>query len=379
VGWGFSKKISDALAKSEAVSSGLLQDLEDAALLIPGIDADIISDITTNVIREPLIRFTQSVCEKYGIPMDDEVVSGPLWDPTTGDWISRFEHLPVTDHGRLLLVPKVIVRTHLIYRSQEYFNNYVLEFLRTQEIDAGTNLVRLLKDGSPRVTNKDLRAKYGSGKRAALRETLKHPEILSTYRKHKNSSPPNPLDHDEFSRSIQAPKVDWDTLLMSVLSVPKGPAAATRYHRAVEELLTAVFYPALGNARIEKEIHEGRKRIDIAYDNLARSGFFWWLSQHYRAPQLLVECKNYRGDPDNPALDQLTGRFSRRRGQVGILVCRTMKDKELFIARCRDTAMDDRGLVVPLDDKDLREVVGDRRSGTIDFAFMRARFDRLIN
>lgn len=84
---------------------------------------------------------------------------------------------------------------------------------------------------------------------------------------------------------------------------------ATDYHRAVEALLSALFYPSLAYPDVEQEIHEGRKRIDISYMNIAQRGFFHWVADHYSAPHIYVECKNYKGDPANPELDQLAGRF----------------------------------------------------------------------
>ena len=57
------KEIWKALKKSKAVKSGLLTDLEDTVLLIEGISIDILSDIITNIIRGPLINFTQRMCE----------------------------------------------------------------------------------------------------------------------------------------------------------------------------------------------------------------------------------------------------------------------------------------------------------------------------
>jgi hypothetical protein len=55
----------------------------------------------------------------------------------------------------------------------------------------------------------------------------------------------------------------------------------------------------------------------------------------------------------NPELDQLSGRFSTNRGQVGLLLCRTIDDRERFIARCVDTYRDGRGLIVPLTDGEI--------------------------
>lgn len=379
VGRGFANEIAKALEESEAVASGLLEDLEDTVLMLRGIDADIISDITTNVIREPLIRFTQQIAVKYGIPLEEGINSGPLWDPNVGAWTNRFEKLPMTKYGKLLLIPKLIVRDNLIYRPDDYFSNYVLEFLRSEELAAGSALVQLLKNGRYRVTKKDLKAKYGEGKGVALEITLEHPEILHNFRRHKAQGRAEPIDHRDLTAATRASAPDWDDLLGNVTGIRNGSASATRYHRAVESLLTAALHPGLANPRIEQELDTGRKRVDIVYDNVAASGFFWWLGTHYTAPQLMVECKNYSSDPANPELDQLLGRFGNNRGEVGLLVCRRFENKELFLTRCRDAAAAGRGFVIALDDKDLRELVQERRAGRHEFGFLRARFDRLIN
>jgi hypothetical protein len=104
------------------------------------------------------------------------------------------------------------------------------------------------------------------------------------------------------------------------------------------------------------------------------------------AAHVYVECKNYTGDPGNPELDQLAGRFSPLRGQVGLLVCRTLTDKALFIQRCRDTALDRRGYCLPLDDDDVAQLVLDTTAGpapappsAIDFPLLKQRYDALIN
>lgn len=100
------------------------------------------------------------------------------------------------------------------------------------------------------------------------------------------------------------------------------------------------------------------------------------------AANIYVECKNYEGEVANPELDQISGRFSPTRGKVGLLVCRKFDDKERFIAGCRDTAQDDRGFVIPLDDDDLQDLVEHVQSSTDTiprFEFLMERFQRLIS
>jgi hypothetical protein len=381
LGPGLSRSVGEALAASEAVRTGLLEDLEETVLMIEGISHDIVSDITTNVIRQPLIRFTQQQVEQHGIPTR-LVDSGPLWDPERLRWFNQLRPLPCVSRRRLLLVPKVIVRRQPHYRDDEYLNHYVLEALRERELQTpNSELVHLLKDGTPRVTKKDLKAKYGQGKRVAAHITRADPTILDRYRERKARRRPTPLTHAEFAELLPGvPEPDWDALVAAITRVPPGAAGADAFHRAVEALLKALFHPGLAMPRREVRLHGGRKRIDLAFTNQAQSGFFAWVAQHYPAPNIFVECKNYASDPANPELDQLAGRFAPSRGQVGLLVRRTIADRQLFLERCRDTALDHRGYILALDDQDLQTLAAARKAD--DHAKFRAllqeRFNALI-
>jgi hypothetical protein len=94
-----------------------------------------------------------------------------------------------------------------------------------------------------------------------------------------------------------------------------------------------------------------------------------------------VECKNYSSDPENPELDQIAGRFSPRCGVLGLLVCRSFDNKALFLQRCRDTAVDNRGFIIPLDDEDLRLFVESRKAQSLGpiTALLRERYDFLVS
>lgn len=149
-----------SFAKSKAVTSGLLQDLEDTVLLIDGISVDIVSDIVTNIIRGPLIKFTQETAKHHNIPLVQNVESGPIWSAQTKQWVNKYVDLPVTSAGKLLLVPKIIVRQNMDYNVDQYYRHYILTHLQQVEIDANSSLVEIIKTGknkgTPKVTKKKI-------------------------------------------------------------------------------------------------------------------------------------------------------------------------------------------------------------------------------
>lgn len=369
-----------SLRKSEAAKTGVLEHLEDTILMVEGIGADIVSDIATNIIRGPLIRYTQTACDALGIPCSNGVDSGPLWDPDSKSWHAQYVRLPIAMRRKLLLVPKVIVRQRMEFDCDEYFRDYILEHLRDFEMSANSELVQLLKSGNRRITQKSLIGKFGKGKHVIVRETLKEPKLLRNYRRAKDLKSQPPMRHCDLAEAAGTPLPDSDSLLNDVLSTPTGGDFATNYHKSIASLLAAIFYPALTSPQIEHQIHQGRKRIDIAFTNVAQSGFFNWLSLHYCSPHIFAECKNYGTEIGNPELDQLGGRFSKSRGQVGILLCRRFENRPLVVQRCRDTAMDSRGFILPLEDDDLRQLVTARRHAdeSIEFESLKRIFDSLI-
>ncbi len=372
------------LSKSDAIRTGMVRDLHETALVIPGVGPDIVSDITTNIIRGPLITYTQETAIAYGIPLVPDQDSGPLWDVAAKSWHRKYVSLPRGAGRKLLLVPKAIVRSRLQYDRDEYYNDFIIPYLRSQELSANTGLVQLLRDGRRRVTKKSLIEKYGRTKADIVRITLDHPDILDKYRATNRNAPRPPMDHrkiGEVSGNVGSGEeaVDWDGLLGAVLRLQSGRDDSTAHEKAIADLLHALFYPALVHPDLQVRIHDGRKIIDIAYTNVASRGFFWWLGQHYPAPKVYVECKNF-DEPANPELDQLAGRFSPSRGRCGLLVCRGLLDRARFRDRCRDTARDGRGWIIGLDDNDLRHLVELRRRGTIDAlsGFLHREFEELL-
>jgi hypothetical protein len=357
----------NALADSTAVKTGFIKDLEECELLIEGISRDKISDISTNIIRHKLIEYTQAQCELWGITTSN-VPSGPVWDSSSKKWTSYYTNLPVCNGRSVLLVPKAIARFNLEFSHQEYYQHFVLNFLQSEHLDANSSLVRTLKDGTKRPPfKKALKELHPLTKQYLYEFSKQHPEVLKRYRQSKNYNLNEITVEDLLLFAFEKSEeeiADFDSLAKELDSIPTGDADAKKYHNHITGVLTAIFYPYLINPKKEQEIHEGRKRIDIVFQNAAQEGFFFELPNNKSVPSgyVAIECKNYASDPANPELDQLSGRFSTNRGKFGFLVCRNLKNKNRFFQRCKDTAQDGRGFIIPLDDTDIKELLALRKN-----------------
>ncbi|WP_272664607.1 hypothetical protein [Providencia sp. PROV174] len=380
-----------ALTRSKVISTGLLKDLEDTALLIPGIGIDMISDAVCNILRGPFIRYTQNMCEYYGVKLEKNIASGSIWDAHKQCWYDELVSLPKTSYGKVILVPKNLVRHQLSYDSDEYYRHYLLPAMQEEHLNSNSSLVQVLKSGERRVTKKSLIKEYGNNKDSVGKQTLSRKNILDEYKEDKQiglkpltleefhlmESNQNKLN-DNFNEEIRK---ELNQLVSDMMALPTGASKASEYEDIIEKIFTIIFYPSLVYPSKQHKIHNDRKRIDITYTNESKEGFFYWLSAHYCCPFMFVECKNYSNEINNPELDQISGRFSPSRGKVGILVCRKIKNKKLFMARCIDTKNDDRGYIIPLDDEDVKKLAEDYldTENNQDFPLLRKIFRDLVN
>ncbi len=347
-------RIFESLYQSRALLTGVMDDIEDFRIFVPNVDKDKVSDMTANIIRRLLINYTKEQCELHGIPLVDDAPSGMFWDPRRKMWDNQYVSRLIIDNRPILLVPKRIVSFADKYTTKEYRQHFVLNFLQNEHLRLQTSLVQERQDGSQYVTKKSItETEAKMDKEYFARFTMQHPEVFAGF---KNQTT-NKLDcvNGEVLEELDVLAV-CSFLSQKLQQTPSGTESATAYHNLIVGVLELLLYPNLSAPKKEVNIHEGRKRIDITYNNSAESGFFYTLPTQLpllTCPYVFVECKNYSRKVSNPELDQLSGRFSPHRGRVGLLVCRGVDEQEEFTKRCADTYFDERGLVIPLFDEDL--------------------------
>ncbi|NFO28832.1 hypothetical protein FDB41_10540 [Clostridium botulinum] len=186
-------KLYTKLSKSNAVKTGNLKDLSDCELMIKGIGKDNISDITTNIIREYLIEFTEEQCKLYDIPM--VIFKNNIWDKHEKKWVKKEYKLPCVNGKKVILVPKSIVTDKLILSYENFYNNEILEYYKIREINACTSIVIVLKGGEKTVRKKDLKKKYPKSKEFVFNFVNNNPQYLELYKERKKIL--NNIDADE--------------------------------------------------------------------------------------------------------------------------------------------------------------------------------------
>lgn len=361
-GWGHKQasQLYEQLSRSKAVQSGRLKDLGDFELLVPGIGNDKISDLAINVIRGELTVYTEEQCTLHGVPMEN-VPAGVFWNPEDARWESHYANLPVYKNQGLILVPKIAVRRNIVPDYREFYNDYYIRFLEGEHLRARDSLVYTLKNGNPKVYISDLKAKYKLSKDILFDFSEQHPEVLKAYKESLIPKAADAISDAGIEQTQSVFRLSGAAQSSAALgTINAGHDDAGKYHNFILGTLTQIFYPALTRPKKEQSVDDGRKRIDILFHNTASEGGFSRLVNvhQYFAPYVSVECKNYSGDPQNPEFDQLQARLNRKRGFVGILVCRRIENRSLMVKRCQDIVNNnDKQLIIVLEDQDINKLL----------------------
>ncbi len=351
-------QIFNSILSSKAVETGLVEDLQDSAIFIEGIGRDKVSDATTNIIRRNLIEYTKNQCDLWGIPLTKNAPSLFFWDQNLKRWSQAHVERLIIKNRLFLLVPKISVTFYKDYVDQQYYQHYLLNFLQDEHLANNSALVQYRKakkntPPEPYVTKKDIMEKDTPFSKELLRDfTKRHPDVFKDFKSNKSKQviPINNANLTEVSL-----KEIIEHLTETLENIRTGGEDAQKYHKLMTGILELIFYPNLVNPIKEREINEGRKRIDIVFDNSAKKGFFNELhtTKEITSLYIMIECKNYEDDPNNPELDQLSGRLSVNRGKFGLLTCRTINNKDVIKKRCIDYWKDKKELLITLDDNEI--------------------------
>lgn len=351
-----------ALKRSVAVENDILVNIEDVKVFLENIDVDRISDMVANIIRKPLLEYTELQCKNYNIPMVDDH-SNYYWDGKNLSWERvNCRHL-IINGKKILLVPKAIVSSANKYTNFNFVQHYILNALQEYHLAEKTSLVQKRKNGAQYVTKKSIRESLEKeniniDKSFCESFAIDHPEVFNLFKKEIIQKYLESIDQDK--------KVEKDSIIENakslkerLLKILPGKKEESVYQEIIFDIIIFLLGDRICNPYKEVKIHNGRKRVDIGCLNCSKEGVLRDIVDIYRLNLTLImfECKNYTNDVANPEIDQLAGRFSPTRAQSGFLVFRKIENYDLLIKRCQDTYRDQRGLIIPLTDDDIVEML----------------------
>ncbi len=115
-GGGSGPKGADSMLANikTAISHGLenVANFEELTLFGENIGADRISDITINILKSKFITYTQAVCSRHNIPVENFRIRNPTFDTTYNRWVDGNVQLPRNParQAPLILVPESFLR-----------------------------------------------------------------------------------------------------------------------------------------------------------------------------------------------------------------------------------------------------------------------------
>lgn len=264
-------------------------------------------------------------------------------------------------------MPKRYVRWRggLQQAASKYYNHFVTNFIRDEQLATNGNLVRVVKTKKApkkKVFKKDIKKAHPPTKNFLAEFSGQHPAEYKKFRNTLDRFGPigvktlaeakgKPFNESKFSTS----------LIQTLAKIPTGRKSANAYHHFIMGVITYIFYPDLITPTLEHEIDDGRKRIDIAFSNTADAGFFKDRKDDAftKAREVTFECKNYADDIANPEIDQMAGRFDPLRGRFGIVTCRSIQNKPLAMKRCGDVFRKQNGMIFILADADFVDLLNE--------------------
>lgn len=144
--------------------AGLVTQLSDLHLWTPNFHYDRLSDLTTNIIRSVLVKYTYLQYHIWDLPLSAEASSNaPTWNVQSHRWI--LEEYPHFLSGRYptLLVPKSFVGRRMLSSPGELLQKYALRYRQQEHLDGRTDYChhKVKKNGDEVWTPPTKRELYG--------------------------------------------------------------------------------------------------------------------------------------------------------------------------------------------------------------------------
>jgi hypothetical protein len=347
VGTFLSQLIIETLIDSPALQDRGLKHIEEMQLVSIGIGPDRISDITANLIKEYLIKYTQKQCLLWNIPLVSGMPLNHIFDFDTLTWYDDYFDLPISpfDNSPILLVPRRIVRVLPWINYDDFFKMEFSTYLKAKKVKS---------DIAAKKSAKTLQKKMGKEQVISLNRTelYRIDQYISTKEKNSEEAQPSSNYIDTSKMTIEA-----NELKRKISIINSGREDAEKYQRVVLETLNFLFNPELIDGELEVKTVEGTERRDIIFTNDSDQSFWSYLRSEHSSIFIMFEVKNTE-EINNIYLNQVATYLGDRLGRLGFIVTRKKleepQEKKAFSIYNDSTP---RKIILTISDSDLCDML----------------------
>jgi hypothetical protein len=179
---------------------------------------------------------------------------------------------------------------------------------------------------------------------------------------------PGALNLQEYQESLRE-------LNEKLKNMPTGPDAAADFESAVGRVIELCFFRTLFNLEAQSKDSAGTIRRDWIVSNRGESGFWHMVRIKYGATQVIFECKNYE-DLSADDFHQASYYMTPQAGKLVIVVFRG-EIRNHYYDHIRKVSADG-GLVLPLNDRDLRVFVRQATNGRVKDSHLQDKYDKVV-
>jgi hypothetical protein len=135
-GMGLAKGMVGAMMTAIAFGLKDIKHFEEISILGNGIGADRISDASAGITKWRFAQYTERVCAKLGVPVEERVLDRARYDPAQERWVAIKARLPFDPRTKrvILLTPQRFLR-HLPTLGSEEFEEYAEREWKKQHRD----------------------------------------------------------------------------------------------------------------------------------------------------------------------------------------------------------------------------------------------------
>ncbi len=352
---------NEIVSNKDIIENGI-RHLAEMQLLIEGVGFDMVSDMTTNIVKPFFVEYTKRQCFMHNIPIENGVCLEHIFDWDELEWDDEHVNLPVNPkNGKpILFVPKTVVRRFADIDYKDFWTSTYRYMLRDAEVTKSIQTI----GREPKITWKQIDEKYNFCKKTVVDVLHEQPDLKRAYltnkekHTHETSEVVDLATVDGTDKEITPAK----QLISELKDIVPGRKDAKKYESLLLRIITMLFTPLLIDPRPQVTTVDGREIIDITFYNSASNGFWYDMKLRHNSLSIVIELKNME-DLANEEFFQISSRLNEKLGLFGILISR--KNDKLDLQRAYRRYNNEKKVIINLTDDDIVQMLTDYENGLV--------------